>query len=115
MFCAVDTDDRLWRDFWLAADQRRQLPPRVGPVVRTMDGLFAAVAAGTAVGLAPAGAARWYANPAVRFVAVTNLAPAALALAWPEGYRTTLAERFGRAAIELARPEAPADGPGRAD
>ena len=46
---------------------------------------------------------------------ITDLAPAVLALAWPEGYRTALAERFGSTAVELAgagEPRAPEIGTG---
>ncbi len=75
-----DTDP-VWRDFWSAAPEREAAGgadvARVRPM--TQEALFDSVAGGQAVVLTYASLERVYTPDGVRFVAVSDLAPATLA------------------------------------
>jgi DNA-binding transcriptional LysR family regulator len=80
-FVAAETEDRVWANFWAAAEQR----PRsavTGPSARTMEGLIALVAAGQGIGLAPADVATRVRGTEVVAVPVRDIPPATLAVAW---------------------------------
>lgn len=79
----LDTDP-VWRDFWSAAPERAAAGgadvPRVQPM--THEALFDSVAGGQSVVITYAAMERVYAPPGVRFVPLSDLEPAVLAVAW---------------------------------
>ena len=82
---AVPPDnDPVWRDFWSAAPERAAAGgtdvPSVQPL--TQESLFASVASGASVVLTYASMERVYQPEGVRFITMTDLAPATLAVAW---------------------------------
>ena len=76
--------DAVWRDFWSAASERGAAGgadvARVQPM--TQEALFDSVAGGQAVALTYASLERVYAPDGVRFLPVSDLTPATLAVAW---------------------------------
>jgi DNA-binding transcriptional LysR family regulator len=73
--------DRRWVDFWAGTTDRNGRPPTAIVEVATMDEEMQAVAAGRAICLTAAAAARFYNRPGIRYQAVTDLAPSVIALA----------------------------------
>lgn len=53
---AVPVSDRIWSDFWTAAEHRNGTAPQIGATVTTLDGLMEAIGAGLGVAttMAPA-------------------------------------------------------------
>lgn len=86
------TDDEILRRFWSAADHRAGRPVRWGARMNSHGEYFEAVRSGLAVGLLP----RWtsltvgQAWPGLAFVAVRDVPPATIALAWREDERSDL-------------------------
>ncbi len=101
-WCAPQTNDPLWTDFWLAGSHRGGVPPRLGPGAATMDGLLQAVAAGQGVGLAPRFAVRFHSRPEIVFREVVDVEPATVALAWLDRSSGPLIS----ALLDLAREQA---------
>ncbi len=103
-----DTDP-VWRDFWSAAPERAAADgsdvDRVQPM--THESLFDSVAAGQAVAITYASMARVYAPEGVRFVLLSDLTPAILAVAWrAEDTRAHVGDLV-TAACEVAGHEPP--------
>lgn len=101
--CVIESDDRAWLDFWLAADLRGGRPARRGPVATSYDGALAAVAAGEAIAFVPAGAKAFASGAPVVATAVDALPDAVLAVAWPLHRHNPLTEGFVSLAVDLAR------------
>jgi DNA-binding transcriptional LysR family regulator len=76
----VETDP-LWCDFWQVKEQRAR-PPVIGAMCRTLDDLFEAARAGTAIGLVPESVAQTQSWPNLAFVPVRDIAPSTVAVAW---------------------------------
>jgi DNA-binding transcriptional LysR family regulator len=89
--------DHIWCDFWQVKELRTE-PVPIGTVCRTLDDLFEAARAGTAIGLVPESTARspW---PLLAFVRVCDIAPSTIAVAWHRDDRTVLVRRF----VDMAR------------
>jgi DNA-binding transcriptional LysR family regulator len=92
----VETD-HIWCDFWQVKELRSK-PVPIGAVCRTLDDLFEAARAGTAIGLVPESTAQspW---PLLAFVRVCDIAPSTIAVAWHRDDRTVLVRRF----VDMAR------------
>jgi DNA-binding transcriptional LysR family regulator len=96
----VETDP-LWCDFW-QVKERRARPPTIGAVCRTLDDLFEAARAGTATGLVPESIARTQSWPNLVFVAVRDIAPSSVAVAWHTDDASLLVANFVELAKEVA-------------
>jgi DNA-binding transcriptional LysR family regulator len=99
----VETD-QIWCDFWQVKELRSE-PVPIGAVCRTLDDLFEAARAGTAIGLVPESTARspW---PLLAFVRVCDIAPSTIAVAWHHDDRTVIVRRFVDMARHLAKEHA---------
>jgi DNA-binding transcriptional LysR family regulator len=93
----VETDP-LWCDFWQVND-RRARPPVIGAICRTLDDLLEAARAGTAMGLVPESIAHTQSWPNLAFVAVRDIPPSTVAVAWHTGDASPLVANF----VELAK------------
>jgi DNA-binding transcriptional LysR family regulator len=93
----VETDP-LWCDFWKVSE-RRVRPPAIGAMCRTLDDLFEAARAGTAMGLVPESIAQTQSWPNLAFVAVRDIAPSTVAVAWHTDDASPLVANF----VELAK------------
>lgn len=71
-----------WRDFWLAADARDGVEPRIGAEVTNVDECFAAILADRGVALTQASTQRFYGRPGMAFVPVDGVAASTAAIAW---------------------------------
>ena len=72
----------------------------------TLDELLASVAAGMGVALAPEAAARFYAHPGVVFIAVADISPSTVAIAYRCGETGPLVHEFVAVAGNEARAAA---------
>jgi DNA-binding transcriptional LysR family regulator len=93
----VETDP-LWCDFWKVSE-RRTRPPVIGAMCRTLDDLFEAARAGTAMGLVPESIAQTQSWPNLAFVAVRDIAPSTVAVARHTDDASPLVANF----VELAK------------
>ena len=93
----IETDP-LWCDFW-QVNERRVRPPVIGAMCRTLDDLFEAARAGTAMGLVPESIAETQSWPHLAFVAVRDIAPSTVAVAWHTDDASPLVANF----VELAK------------
>lgn len=96
----VETDP-LWCDFW-QVKERRTRPPVIGAMCRTLDDLFEAARAGTAIGLVPESIASTQSWPKLAFVAVRDIAPSTVAVAWHTDDTRALVANFVELAKEVA-------------
>jgi DNA-binding transcriptional LysR family regulator len=96
----VETDP-LWCDFW-QVKERRTRPPVIGAMCRTLDDLFEAARAGTAIGLVPESIASTQSWPKLAFVAVRDIAPSIVAVAWHTDDTRAFVANFVELAKEVA-------------
>ena len=96
----IETDP-LWCDFW-QVNERRARPPVIGAMCRTLDDLFEAARAGTAMGLVPESIAQTQSWPNLAFVAVRDIAPSTVAVAWHTDDASPLVANFVELAKEVA-------------
>jgi DNA-binding transcriptional LysR family regulator len=97
----VETDP-LWCDFWQVKELRAR-PPVIGAMCRTLDDLFEAARAGTAIGLVPESVAHTQSWPNLVFVPVGDIAPSTVAVAWHTDDDRPLVANFVELAQEIAR------------
>jgi DNA-binding transcriptional LysR family regulator len=84
-FVAAPAETGGWRDWWLATDERRGHPVRIGAVTETgqAEDWLSAIANGYGVALAPESATRYYARPGVVYRPLTGVSPSQVGVAWP--------------------------------
>jgi DNA-binding transcriptional LysR family regulator len=82
-FIAAPMETGLWRDYWLATDERQGHPVRIGAVTDQPDAFLTAIANGYGVALVPESAARYYARPGITYRPVTGVTPSRVCVAWP--------------------------------
>ncbi|MFC7645707.1 LysR substrate-binding domain-containing protein [Streptosporangium lutulentum] len=70
------------RDFWLALDQRKGHPIRIGREVVTVDECLESILMGAGVAFAQASSRRFYARPGLAFVPTTGLPLTSVVVAW---------------------------------
>jgi DNA-binding transcriptional LysR family regulator len=87
-FIAAPTETGPWRDYWLATDERKGHPARIGAVADQPDAFLTAIANGYGIALVPESAARYYARPGITYRPVTGLSPSQVGVAWPPGNDT---------------------------
>lgn len=81
-FVAAPASTGVWRELWLASDERAGRPVRIGAVTDQPDDWLSAIANGYGVALAPASAARFYARPGVVYRPVDGVSPSRVGVAW---------------------------------
>jgi DNA-binding transcriptional LysR family regulator len=91
--------------FWTCADVRGDAAARLGPRIRSMDGMLEAVRAGLCVATVPRSQAQVSAWPGIAFRPVADLTPATLAVAWRAAEETPVVQ----ALVEIARRVASGD------
>jgi DNA-binding transcriptional LysR family regulator len=93
---------REWVDWWAVNPRPDGSSPRWGPTNDNVEEMLEQVAGGTAVCIAPAGMARYYARPDLAWVPITDVEPMRVALAWAEGADSPLVAGFAAVVRELA-------------
>jgi DNA-binding transcriptional LysR family regulator len=78
----MPASDPAWRDFWLAHEYRHGAQPLLGPEVRTVEEQLAATTAGGYVSLTARSVAAYYPRPGISYVAVEDISPSQVAIAW---------------------------------
>lgn len=101
-FIALPPEAGPLRDYWLALDERRGRPARIGAEVVTPDETFEAVATGHGVALLAEGNTTVYARPGIAYRPVLDLEPCSLAIACRRGDSRPAVREFVQAAIEMA-------------
>lgn len=82
-FVAIPQESAYWRDYWLAMDERRGRPVRIGAVAHNADEWLAAVACGQGIGFAPQTMSRLAPRSDVVYRPVRGLSPSQVGLYWP--------------------------------
>jgi DNA-binding transcriptional LysR family regulator len=82
------------RDFWLALEERDGHPVRIAAEINDTEETYEAVASGIGVCLLAAGNAPIFDRGAVTMLAVDDVSPSELVLAWNERYCPPLLETF---------------------
>ena len=93
---------REWVDWWAVNPRLDGSSPRWGPTNDNVEEMLEQVAAGAAVCFAPESMASYYARPGLAWIALTDVAPLQVALAWPEGGGNALVRGFATVVRELA-------------
>lgn len=86
--------DPVWRAFWLADAERGGPPALLGPEIRTVDEQLTATATGGYVSLTPESIAAFYPRAGIAYVAVADIAPSEIAIAWRRGDRRVTVTTF---------------------
>lgn len=101
-FVAAPVETGVWRDYWLAVEERGGTEPRVGAVTDQPDSWLQAIANGYGIALAPASSARFYARPGVVFRPVDGVGPSRVGIAWPPAADADAVVRdFVRCCVEI--------------
>jgi DNA-binding transcriptional LysR family regulator len=79
---AAPSVDKVWRDYWILAEERGGHPPNVVYEAPTFEAELQVVGAGRGISITGLTAARYYARPGVTFVVVSDLPACHIALAW---------------------------------
>jgi DNA-binding transcriptional LysR family regulator len=112
-FIAAPAETGLWRDYWLATDERQGHPVRIGTVTDQPDAFLIAIANGDGVALAPESAARYYTRPGITYRPVTGIGPSQVAVAWaPLNDTNPLVQDFVSCCLDnkpLQHPTSPPD------
>jgi hypothetical protein len=90
------------RDYWLALDERRERPARIGAEAATPDETFESVATGHGIVLLAEGSTTVYARPGLVYRPVLDLSPCVLAIACRRGDRRAAVREFVQAAVAVA-------------
>ncbi|GLW75143.1 LysR family transcriptional regulator [Kitasatospora phosalacinea] len=100
-FVAAPAETGLWRDHWLAVDEREGHPVRIGAVTDQPDDWLSAIANGYGVALAPESTTRFYARPGIVYRPVSGVSPSRIGVAWaPEDDGNPLVRDFVRCCRE---------------
>ncbi|WP_371501407.1 LysR family transcriptional regulator [Kitasatospora sp. NBC_00374] len=111
-FVAIPQEAGLWRDYWLAAEERGGRPARIGAVAHNADEWLTAVACGQGIGFAPETMSRLASRPGVVYRPVRGLSASRVGLYWPLGRPLTPAmAAFVRSCRETVRIGAACPGP----
>lgn len=95
--------------FWTGGDYRGDQPLRLGPRVRSMEGMLEAVRAGLCVAIVPRSQAAVSDWPGITFRAVNDLTSVTLALAWHANTESPTVEALVRIARCVAAEAADGD------
>jgi DNA-binding transcriptional LysR family regulator len=104
-FVAMPQEAGPLRDYWLALDERRGRPARIGAEAATPDETFEAVATGLGIHLLAEGNAAVYARPGIVCRPVIDLEPCRLAVAWRRDDRRDAVRELVRVAAGAAEAE----------
>jgi DNA-binding transcriptional LysR family regulator len=100
-FVAAPVETGVWRDYWLAVEERGGTEPRIGAVTDQPDSWLQAIANGYGIALAPASSARFYARPGVVFRPVDGVGPSRVGVAWsPAADTDPVVRDFVRCCVE---------------
>ena len=99
-FIATPVGTGVWRDYWLALDERGGHSARIGAEVSSPDEWLQAISNGMGLSLTPQASARFYARPGLAYRPVTGIGPSQVALAWhPDDHRSAVRD-FVTAALD---------------
>lgn len=98
-FVATPAHTGVWRDYWLALDERNGRPATIGAEVNSSDEWLEAISNGFGISLTPEASARYYARPGLVYRPVTGISPSQVAAArQPDDHRGAVRD-FMRAAL----------------
>ncbi|MFE2413887.1 LysR family transcriptional regulator [Kitasatospora sp. NPDC059408] len=88
-FVAIPHEAGHWREYWLAGEERRGRPVRIGAVAHNTDEWLAAVVCGQGIGIAPETMSRLAPREDVAYRPVADLSPSQVGLYWPRDRQLT--------------------------
>jgi DNA-binding transcriptional LysR family regulator len=95
------------RDHWLATDERKGRPARIGAIVSNPEETFAAVEEGSGIVLLAGGNAAIYRRPGLGAIPVSGLGPSVMAIAWRKDDHRDVIRDFVDAATAVAQDPPP--------
>jgi DNA-binding transcriptional LysR family regulator len=104
IICAPESAG-IWRDYWLATENRGGRAPVIGGVAATYESEMTMVSRGLGISFTTESSARLYDRPGITYVPITGRPPSYVALAWdPQKLN-----RAGEALVRLACEDADED------
>lgn len=92
-----------WNAIWCADPRPDGTQARRGPAVHDMEEIVEYVRSGRGVAFLPEGVCAMFLRPGITYVAVTDIPPGQVALAWAAGRRTPLVAALAASAEEAVR------------
>jgi DNA-binding transcriptional LysR family regulator len=103
---------RYWVDWWAVNPRPDGREPRWGPENDNVEEMLEQVADGSAYAIVPASMTEFYARPDLAWVAISDIDPLRIALAWRERDASPLVAAFAGIVRELASSPRPPGRPG---
>lgn len=100
-FIAVPKSTGIWRDYWLAMNERAGHPVVIGAEVRSSDEWMEALANGFGVTFTAASTARFYHRPGVVCRPVDRISPTEVAVAWRRSDQRPVVREFVEVCTEV--------------
>lgn len=102
-FVATPSHTGVWRDYWLALDERpADRPVRIGAEVSSPDEWLEAISNGFGVSLTPEASARYYARPGMMYRPVSDVSPSQVAVVRHPDDQRGAVQDFVNAALTVA-------------
>ncbi|MFH5231153.1 LysR family transcriptional regulator [Antrihabitans spumae] len=95
------TADDVWQRFWTLDAHRGEKRAKIASFTNSHTEEIAVVSAGVGCSVMVAGAARHTPHSGVRYVPIDGFEGSVVALGWPAGRRSVLADRFVQVALDV--------------
>jgi len=79
---AAPRETGSWSDYWVAMEERKGHPIRIGAVTEHPDDWLSAIANGYGIAFPPASSARFYSRPGIVYRPLIGISPSQVAIAW---------------------------------
>ncbi|RCJ32009.1 LysR family transcriptional regulator [Nostoc minutum NIES-26] len=103
-FITVPAETGIWRDRWLATDERGGHPIIIGAEVNNTNEAMEAVINGQGVALVSESTTKAYTLSGQTFRPVKDVSPSVLAVAWRRDSLNSVVQDFVQACVEVSRP-----------
>ncbi|MFN6572635.1 LysR substrate-binding domain-containing protein [Dendronalium sp. ChiSLP03b] len=103
-FITVPAETGIWRDHWLATDERGGHPIIIGAEVNNTNEAMEAVINGQGVALVSESTTKAYTLSGQTFRPVKDVSPSVLAVAWRRDSLNSVVQDFVQACVEVSRP-----------
>lgn len=101
-FITVSAETGIWRDHWLAINERQGHPVVIGAEVNNTNEAMEAVINGQGVALVSETTTKVYTLPGQIFRLVKDVSPSILAVAWRRDCSNTVVQDFVKACLEVS-------------
>ncbi|WP_341528291.1 LysR substrate-binding domain-containing protein [Nostoc sp. UHCC 0302] len=104
-FITVPAESGIWRDHWLAIDERGGHPVVIGTEVNNTSEALEAVINGQGVALVSESTTKVYTRSGQTFRPVKDVSPSVLAVAWRRDSSNIIVQDFVQACLEVSKSE----------